>query len=91
MRASIVFMAAALSTASLATLAAEGDSANELGEIVVTAEKTSEPLSKTPISISVVSSATLEEEHITSRSAASPRRRAPRPPASISTTCRSTS
>jgi outer membrane receptor protein involved in Fe transport len=58
-------VAAALSMASLATLAAEGDSANELGEIVVTAEKTSEPLSKTPISISAVSSATLQEEHIT--------------------------
>ena len=65
MKASIVCVAAALSTASFTTLAAESDSGNELGEIVVTAEKTSEPLSKTPISISAVSSATLEEQHIT--------------------------
>jgi outer membrane receptor protein involved in Fe transport len=58
-------MAAALCAVSVATLAAEDDSASEIGEIVVTAEKTSEPLSKTPISISAVSSGTLEEEHIT--------------------------
>ncbi len=44
---------------------ASGDSSNEISEIVVTAEKTSEPLSKTPVSISAVSSATLEQEHIT--------------------------
>jgi iron complex outermembrane receptor protein len=65
MKASIVCVAAALCAAAVATLAAEADSSNEIGEIVVTAEKTSEPLSKTPVSISAVSSATLEEEHIT--------------------------
>jgi outer membrane receptor protein involved in Fe transport len=37
----------------------------ELADIVVTAQKTSEPLSKVPISISVVSAATLADEHIT--------------------------
>jgi iron complex outermembrane receptor protein len=38
---------------------------NELADIVVTAQKTSEPLSKVPISVLVVSGATLAEEHIT--------------------------
>jgi outer membrane receptor protein involved in Fe transport len=65
MKASIVCVAALLSAAASATLAAESDSTADLGEIVVTAEKTSEPLSKTPLSISAVSAATLEEEHIT--------------------------
>jgi iron complex outermembrane recepter protein len=36
-----------------------------IDEIVVTAEKTSAPLSKVPISISAISGAVLEEEHIT--------------------------
>jgi iron complex outermembrane recepter protein len=44
--------------------AAEADS-NELEDIVVTAQKTSEPLSKVPISITAVSGATLADEHIT--------------------------
>ena len=65
MKALIALTAAALSSTAVATFAAESDSSNELGEIVVTAEKTSEPLSKTPISISAVSSATLQEQHIT--------------------------
>jgi outer membrane receptor protein involved in Fe transport len=39
--------------------------ANELEDIVVTAQKTSEPLSKVPISITAVSGATLADEHIT--------------------------
>jgi iron complex outermembrane recepter protein len=65
MRASILCVAVTFAAASPLTLAAEGDSSNELNEIVVTAEKTSEPLSKTPISISAVSSATLDEKHIT--------------------------
>ena len=65
MRALIALIAAALSSTAVVTFAAESDSSNELGEIVVTAEKTSEPLSKTPISISAVSSATLQEQHIT--------------------------
>jgi iron complex outermembrane recepter protein len=65
MRASIVCAATSLSLIALATPAAESDSSADLGEIVVTAEKTSEPLSKTPISISAVSAATLQEEHIT--------------------------
>ncbi len=38
---------------------------NELADIVVTAQKTSEPLSKVPISIAAVSGATIAEEHIT--------------------------
>jgi len=65
MRASILCMTAALWAPAVATLAAESGSAGDLSEIIVTAEKTSEPLSKTPISISAVSSATLEEQHIT--------------------------
>jgi iron complex outermembrane recepter protein len=65
MKASIVCVAAALCAMAVAALAAEPDSSNEIGEIVVTAEKTSEPLSKIPVSISAVSSATLEQEHIT--------------------------
>lgn len=40
-------------------------SAQEISEIVVTAEKTSAPLSKIPISISAVSGETLSEQHIT--------------------------
>ena len=44
--------------------AGEGD-VNELADIVVTAQKTSEPLSKVPISVAVVSGASLAEEHIT--------------------------
>lgn len=65
MKASIVIVTAALSMASFTALCAESGSQDELGEIVVTAEKTSEPLSKTPISVSAVSAATLAEEHIT--------------------------
>ena len=69
MKATIAAITAALSlpAVNLATAGpvSDGDSAGELGEIVVTAEKTTEPLSKTPISISAVSSATLEEQHIT--------------------------
>jgi outer membrane receptor protein involved in Fe transport len=46
--------------------AAEADGEETaLTEVVVTAEKTSEPLSKVPISISVISGQTLEDEHIT--------------------------
>jgi len=44
--------------------AAEADT-NELADIVVTAQKTSEPLSKVPISIAAVSGQTLADEHIT--------------------------
>jgi iron complex outermembrane receptor protein len=44
--------------------AAEADT-NELADIVVTAQKTAEPLSKVPISVAVVSGATLADEHIT--------------------------
>jgi outer membrane receptor protein involved in Fe transport len=44
--------------------AADADS-SELEDIVVTAQKTSEPLSKIPISITAVSGATLADEHIT--------------------------
>jgi iron complex outermembrane recepter protein len=65
MKTSIVCMAGALCAAAVTALAAEADSSNEIAEIVVTAEKTSEPLSKTPISISAVSSSTLQEQHIT--------------------------
>jgi outer membrane receptor protein involved in Fe transport len=56
-------LAAAGSTAP-AVLAADTGSA-ELDEILVTAEKTSAPLSTIPISISAVSRETLEKEHIT--------------------------
>jgi outer membrane receptor protein involved in Fe transport len=49
-----------------AVQAAEADAEEAtLTEVVVTAEKTSEPLSKVPISISVISGQTLEDEHIT--------------------------
>ena len=45
--------------------AAEETDSTQLAEIVVTAQKTTEPLSKMPISISAVSGAALEDEHIT--------------------------
>lgn len=64
-KAPIACIAILLCAAHAAILAAESDSSDALGEIVVTAEKTTEPLSKTPISISVISSATLDEQHIT--------------------------
>jgi len=48
----------------VAALAGDEDS-TELAEVVVTAQKTSEPLSRVPISISVVSGGELAEEHIT--------------------------
>jgi outer membrane receptor protein involved in Fe transport len=70
MTASIVYViGSALAFASVGALGAEvavpGGSGDELSEILVTAEKTSEPLSKTPISISAISSSTLQEQHIT--------------------------
>jgi len=59
----------ALATGLLLTLplgiALGQDADTGLGEIVVTAQKTSESLSKVPISISAVSGAALEEGHIT--------------------------
>jgi iron complex outermembrane receptor protein len=54
----------AMALAHDAALAQESD-AGQLTEIVVTAEKTAESLSKVPISISAVSGAALEEQHIT--------------------------
>ena len=60
----VLAIAAALCAA--ATIAHAADSgADEIKEIVVTAEKTSAPLSKIPISISAVSGETLQEQHIT--------------------------
>jgi len=56
-------IAAALALPAAAAIADDIDAG--LGEIVVTAQKTSESLSKVPISISAVSAATLEDEHIT--------------------------
>jgi outer membrane receptor protein involved in Fe transport len=50
--------------ASIAAHAADS-TGSELDEVVVTAEKTSAPLSKIPISISVLSSEQLADEHIT--------------------------
>src|SRR5882757_550992 len=47
------------------TARADTPDSNELSDIVVTAQKTSEPLSKVPINIAVVSGATLADEHIT--------------------------
>jgi iron complex outermembrane recepter protein len=44
---------------------AEDANSNELADIVVTAQKTSEPLSKVPMSIAAVSADTLTSEHIT--------------------------
>jgi outer membrane receptor protein involved in Fe transport len=44
---------------------ADESGVDQLADIVVTAQKTSEPLSKVPISITAVSGATLAEEHIT--------------------------
>jgi iron complex outermembrane receptor protein len=44
---------------------AEDANSNELADIVVTAQKTSEPLSKVPMSIAAVSADTLASEHIT--------------------------
>jgi iron complex outermembrane recepter protein len=54
-------------TLALAEGSARADTpdSNELADIVVTAQKTSEPLSKVPISIAAVSGATLADEHIT--------------------------
>ncbi len=59
-------LALAVGTA-LAQGAVAGDpvDSGQIGEIVVTAQKTSESLSKVPISISAVSGAALEEQHIT--------------------------
>jgi outer membrane receptor protein involved in Fe transport len=54
----------ALIGASIAAHAADS-TGSELDEVVVTAEKTSAPLSKIPISISVLSSEQLADEHIT--------------------------
>ncbi len=61
--AALLALGAAL-THGAAARAAETDAA-ELADIVVTAQKTSEPLSKVPISIAAVSGETLAEEHIT--------------------------
>jgi iron complex outermembrane receptor protein len=47
------------------TARADTPDSNELADIVVTAQKTSEPLSKVPISIAAVSGAMLADEHIT--------------------------
>ena len=56
---------ASLALPAAAALAAGADAGTDaLAEIVVTAEKTSEPLSKVPISISALSGAALEDEHI---------------------------
>ena len=44
---------------------AEDSDSGQIDEIVVTAQKTNESLSKVPISISAVSGAALEEQHIT--------------------------
>lgn len=48
-----------------AAVAADVEPSNALAEIVVTAEKTSETLSSVPISISALSGAALEAQHIT--------------------------
>jgi outer membrane receptor protein involved in Fe transport len=55
---------------SAAALAADADTSpapetSQLDEVVVTAEKTSAPLSRIPISITAVSGAALDEQHIT--------------------------
>lgn len=52
------------SLAADAARAADSDDSS-IAEIVVTAEKTRAPLSKVPISISAISGATLQEQHIT--------------------------
>jgi len=57
-------LALALFAAAAAASAADTN-AQEITEIVVTAEKTSAPLSRIPISISAVSGETLAEQHIT--------------------------
>ena len=44
---------------------ADEPESNQLADVVVTAQKTSEPLSKVPMSIAAVSGASLAEEHIT--------------------------
>jgi len=44
---------------------ADEPESTQLADVVVTAQKTSEPLSKVPISIAAVSGATLADEHIT--------------------------
>jgi len=57
-----------MTLASAVALAADTDAAlpeSSLAEVVVTAQKTAEPLSRIPISISAVSGATLEDQHIT--------------------------
>ena len=57
-------LGAALALIQGAALADEPNS-GELADIVVTAQKTSEPLSKVPISIAAISAETLASEHIT--------------------------
>ena len=59
-----VIVALGVTPAGRMARAAEADT-NELADIVVTAQRTSEPLSKVPISIAVVSGATLADENIT--------------------------
>jgi len=58
-------LALVLATLAVTAAAAADTSAQEITEIVVTAEKTSAPLSKIPISISAVSGEALAEQHIT--------------------------
>jgi iron complex outermembrane recepter protein len=61
----LTFSVTAALTHGLARATDADTGSNELEDIVVTAQKTSEPLSKVPISITAVSGATLADEHIT--------------------------
>jgi iron complex outermembrane recepter protein len=64
--ASLVLIEVCTSLALPVALAAGADAgADALSEIVVTAQKTSEPLSRVPISISALSGTALEDQHIT--------------------------
>jgi iron complex outermembrane recepter protein len=62
--ATLLTLGVTLALTQRSAAAAEAD-VNELADIVVTAQKTTEPLSKVPISIDVLSGATLAEQHIT--------------------------
>jgi iron complex outermembrane receptor protein len=62
----LIGMCASLGLCAAMAFADGADAGSDaLGEIVVTAQKTSEPLSRVPISISALSGAALEDAHIT--------------------------
>ena len=63
---SAIFGSALVSHAAVAQDAAAADDSASIGEIVVTAQRRSEALEKTPVAVSVVSADTLARQAITS-------------------------